>query len=340
MLKKKLNILVATNHLDKVGGTETYTFTLIEELKGRENIKVEYFTFKKGEVSDRIEKELGVSFLQKKKYDLILANHNTVVEKIFKYGYSIQTCHGIFPDLEQPSRLADFHIAISKEVQNHLSKLGYGSKIIKNGINTNKYRPKNVLNKQLKNVLSLCQSDSANKKLKLCCDKMGLNFIKANKFKNPSWDIASLINEADIVVGLGRSAYEAMSCGRPVVIFDDRPYFDSVGDGYVKDIIEKSIQFNCSGRYLNKNFAGEDLQSELLKFDIKDGLYLRNFALKHLNIEKAVDQYIEVYLKKSKLFLFRKKCLILPLELKSFKSKLSKHSKKELISKLLNKIIR
>lgn len=109
------------------------------------------------------------------------------------------------------------------------------------------------MNKQLKNVLSLCQSETANEKLKLCCDKMGLNFIKANKFKNPSWDIASLINEADIVVGLGRSAYEAMSCGRPVVIFDDRPYFDSVGDGYVKGIIDKSIQFNCSGRLLNKN---------------------------------------------------------------------------------------
>lgn len=66
MLKKKFNILVATNHLDKVGGTETYTYTLIEELKRRENIEVDYFTFKKGEISERIEHRLGISFFQKK----------------------------------------------------------------------------------------------------------------------------------------------------------------------------------------------------------------------------------------------------------------------------------
>ncbi|SFN33070.1 glycosyltransferase family protein [Salegentibacter flavus] len=334
MLKKKLNILVATNHLDKVGGTETYTYTLIEELKRRENIEVNFFTFKKGEVSDKIENELGISFFEEKRYDLILANHNTVVENIFKYGYTIQTCHGIFPKLEQPSKFADFHIAISKEVQNHLSKLGYTSKIIKNGINTKKYSSTKDLNKQLKNVLSLCQSDSANEKLKLCCDKMGFKFTKANKFKNPSWDIASLINEADIVVGLGRSAYEAMSCGRPVVIFDDRSYFDSVGDGYVKDIIEESIQFNCSGRFLNKKFNVEDLQNEFLKFDFRDGLYLRNYVLNHLTIEKAVDEYIEVYIKKNNFFLLRKEYLIIWLWIKSLKSKLFQHSKKELLYRL------
>lgn len=340
MLKKKVNILVATNHLDNLGGTETYTYTLIEELKRRENIEVDYFTFKKGEVSDKIENELGISFLQKKKYDLILANHNTIVEKLFKYGYTVQTCHGIFPELEQPSKFADFHIAISKEVQNHLSKLGYNSKIIKNGINTDKYASKKDLNKKLKNVLSLCQSETANEKLKRSCDEMGLNFIKANKFKNPCWDIASLINDADIVVGIGRSAYEAMSCGRPVVIFDERPYFYSVGDGYVKGIIEQSIKFNCSGRYLNKKFDIEGLQKEFMKFDFKDGLYLRNYVLNHLNIKKAVDEYMEVYLNKSRLFYFRKKYFIFLLRIKSIKTKFSKHSKKELIDKLFKKIFK
>ena len=38
------------------------------------------------------------------------------------------------------------------------------------------------------------------------------------------FNIEDKINEADLVVGIGRSLLDAMSCGRPVVSFDDRIY--------------------------------------------------------------------------------------------------------------------
>ena len=46
MIKKRIDVLVATNHLNTLGGTETYTYTIIEELVKRENVNVEYFTIK------------------------------------------------------------------------------------------------------------------------------------------------------------------------------------------------------------------------------------------------------------------------------------------------------
>ncbi|MDT0643053.1 UDP-glycosyltransferase [Zunongwangia sp. F363] len=290
-----MKILVATNHLYQYGGSETYTFTLIEEINRRKNFDVEYFTFKKGSVSERIENQLGVKFLSKEKYDLILANHNSCVEKLYGMGFIIQTCHGIFPSLEQPSDKADAYVSISQEVQSHLADKGYSSKIILNGLNLNRFKPKNPVSKNLRNVLSLCHSVEANSFIEEICKLNQWKFLKAYKYDSPLWEIENKINEADIVIGLGRSAYEAMACGRPVVIFDKRRYSDWFGDGYVKNILGLSLINNCSGRYFKYNFSSEDLELEIKKFRKNHSVYFREFAEKELDIVKNTDKYLEYF---------------------------------------------
>ena len=114
MQKRIKNILVANHHLEKVGGTESYTYALTGELV-KKGYNVEYFTFFKGEVADRLENDFFVPYMSRSKYDLILANHNTCVNYLFGKGFTIQTCHGIFPELEQPSPHADAYVAISEE---------------------------------------------------------------------------------------------------------------------------------------------------------------------------------------------------------------------------------
>lgn len=325
MKRDHINVLVATNHLDSLGGTETYTYALIEELVKRENIKVEYFTFKKGEVSNRIENDLNVSFLSKKKYDLILANHNKVIDELYFKGITVQTCHGIYPDLEQPSYNADFYVAVSLEVQNHLKGLGFDSKIILNGINNERFKPVKRVNDRMTNVLSLCQSELANDILKCCCEELELNFKSLNKFRNPIWNVENLINDADIVIGLGRSVYEAMSCGRPIIVFDDRPYFDSMGDGYVKEFLEYSILNNCSGRYLKKRFDKELLKKELLKYKSGDSIFFRDYAIANLNIKIVVDNYLEFYSKNTFRSRLNKEIKIIRFKIYRIKRKMIKY---------------
>ena len=65
MLGNKSKILVANNYLNNFGGSETFTYTLIEELLKR-GFEVEYFTFEKGLFSDKIEKDLAVALCLKK----------------------------------------------------------------------------------------------------------------------------------------------------------------------------------------------------------------------------------------------------------------------------------
>lgn len=289
-----MNILVANFSLDKVGGSETFTFTLIEELIKRKH-NVEYFTFHQGYVSHKIEKDLGVSFMTKKKYDLVLANHNKIIKKVYFKGFTIQTCHGIYPELEQPSHYADSHVSISTEVQNYLANKGYSSRLIFNGINCKRYTVKNKVSNQLSKVLSLCHSDSANDKLKRICKDLQVDLRIADKYNDPVWNIEDSINDVDLVVGLGRSAYEAMACGRPVIVWDDRDYFNSVGDGYVRDLLGLSMLNNCSGRYSKKEYSDEELKLEFEKYNSEDSKFFRDFALNKLNVEKAVDEYIEYY---------------------------------------------
>ena len=288
-----MKVLVANNFLFEKGGSETFCYALIQELK-RMGHDVEYFTFFKGEVSEKIEIDLEVSYMSKSKYDLILANHYTCVRYLAHRGKIIQTCHGIFPSLEQPSKYADGYVSISEEVANHLLKQGIKSRIIHNGINCDRYCIKTPLSIQLNKVLSLCQSDTANAALKDACELLEVNFKQLNKYKNPIWDVEDAINEADLVVGLGRSAYEAMACGRNVLVFDKRKYSESYSDGYLNQgNINNSIINNCSGRFYKKKLNVKELVIELQKYNPQDGFFLRNYALDNLNIKIQVEKYFE-----------------------------------------------
>lgn len=293
-----MKVLVANHHLKDIGGSETFTYTLIEELV-RRGLDVEYFTFHKGFTSQKIEEKLGVPFMSKNHYDLILANHNSCVEKLFPYGYTIQTIHGIFPELEQPSPYADFYVSISNEIQNHLSVLGYPSILIKNGINLDRFKPKSTPNKKLTKILSLCQSDEANNLIRNAIKNEDIELIDFNKHKNPIWEIEDYINSVDLVIGLGRSLYDAMACGRPVLCFDNRhQYMDSFADGYLREIIYGAINYNCSGRFLKKQFTEEELLAEIKKYNANDGEFFREFAQKELCIKKNVDDYLNISHKK------------------------------------------
>ena len=313
MAMKKKNvktILVATNRLSKLSGTETYTYAIIEELSKRKKYDIEYFTFNKGLVSDRIENDLGVKFFSKSKYDLILANHNTCVNFLYKKGFIIQTCHGIYPELEQPSLKADAFVSISQEVQAHLALKNLPSLIILNGINLDRYKIKHKVSKKIVSLLSLCHSRKANDLIKQVCEEENIKYVEAFKYDNPVWDVENKINEVDLVIGLGRSAYESMACGRPAIIYDNRGYFESFGDGYIKNNLGLSLQNNCSGRYFKRTFDKSTLKKELEKYNPEDSLFFRNFAIRELDIKKQLDKYFEYFdalnTSSSKTFLYKK----------------------------------
>ncbi len=291
-----MRILLGTHYLAKTGGTESYTFALAMELK-RLGHEVEHFAIIRGGVSSMLE-EKGVPFMTSDHYDLILANHTTVVEQLWPKGFIVQTCHGNIAELEQPSPYADAYVAVSEEVREHLRSKGYrATAVIANGIDCNRFCQKKPVSPTLQTVLSLCQSDVANDFIRRCCQQEGIRFLQSNKFTDNVWSIEELINESDLVIGLGRSAYDAMACGRCVLVYDFRDYMgEFLGDGMLTpDSIEHSMLCNCSGRASRRKFDEQTFIAELHKYSPELGAWGRQFALEHLNIEKAVAAYLDIY---------------------------------------------
>lgn len=289
-----MNILVANNHLVRTGGTENYTYAIIVELL-RLGHNVEYFTFHKGAISNKIE-ALGVKFKSKNKYDLILANHVPVVRKLHQHGYIIQTCHGSLPGLEEPAKYADLHVSTSRYVQQYLKQRNVNSIVINNGVDCERFSTINKINANLTSVLSLCQSEKANDFIRDCCNELNVGFRKVNKSKENKWDLEQVINDVDLVVGIGRSLYDAMACGRVVISYDKRRYSRRCGDGYLnKDNVLQSLEYNCCGMTTEKTFTKESFLRELKKYDAADGDHMRDFALKELNIRISVEKYLHLY---------------------------------------------
>lgn len=298
-----MKILVANHHMKQLGGSETFTYTLIGELVHTGH-NVDLFTFHPGMISDKVEEDFGVRINQVcipyNFYDLVLASHNTTIKYIYdsvNYDFLIQTCHGIYPSLEQPSSHADKYVSISKEVHDYLFKsCGYESYVIWNGIDCKRFNPINPIRKKLKNILSLAQFDKANEKLTEASQILGVNFTIRNKFNNPIWNIEDEINKADLVVSLGRGAYEAMACGRAVLIYDSRNYSKDYTDGMITPYnAAKVMENNCSGRSFRLSPSVDELVDEIKKYHFWFGDYLHTFALFNLNIKYQVKKYLNIY---------------------------------------------
>jgi glycosyltransferase involved in cell wall biosynthesis len=294
-----MRVLVTNNTLGGLGGSETYAYTLIKELHRRSDIQVSAYSPALGLIASKLSQE-GVQVLQRipNNFDLILASHNSTTKLIKRYkGIKVQTCHGVYPKLEQPDVGMDKYVAISEEVQKHLMNKRLPSQVIFNGVDCERFQPKTPLNSEIKKILSLSHDDGLNNILRSICAKRGIQLIALNKYRNPLFNVEDIMNGVDLVITLGRGAYEAMACGRNVLILDKRPYINKppLGDGMIMgDNVNDFMKNNCSGRFSNKVFGVPDIETELDKYDPKWGEMNREFALSELNIIKQADKYLSL----------------------------------------------
>ncbi len=299
-----MKILVGCNTMKGVGGTETFTYALIQELIKNQH-DVDYFTLSSGLTSDKLEEE-GVKFMTSLNYDLIIASQHKVVEFLADLnvtGPIVQVCHGVKTPGELPNKDAHGHIAISAEVQEFLFSKSIGSQLIVNGVDCNRFKPTKKPRKNLKVIASMVQTDEAHQVVLQAAEELGVEVIRLNKYDDKVWEVEKEINKADLVISLGRGCYEAMACARPVVIFDKRKYQEMKGDGYLHpDKFSSFVKNNCSGRYSNYDMTVEGLKTALQDYNHEDGAQLREIALQELNVEKQAvsileyaQQFIDVY---------------------------------------------
>lgn len=298
-----MKILIGNHQLGDIGGSETHAYTLATELKKQgHDVTALGACFNTGIVSSQLQKN-GIHCVYGRHaaaYDLILINHTSTAQAVEGCtGYKVQTCHGVYPQLEQPFPGMDRYVSISEEVQHHLKIKGYESIVIRNAVDCERFKPKTDLPSKLSKVLSLAHSERANNIIKHACSIAEVKYIELCKFKRQvnRWDMENVVNEADLVVSLGRGVFESVSCGRNVVVFDHRDYMNSpaIGDGFITiDNIDHLLTCNCSGRATRQEFNADSLAAELKKYTPEVGRQLRQYALENLNIENQAQKYIEL----------------------------------------------
>ena len=328
-MQSKKAVLVGIYSLDHVGGAELYTCDLIRQFKQRDDVDVEFFAMVQGRLSDYVRNELGVRHLSKERYDLILTTHNVTVNELIGKGPIVQICHGAILDLELPALRADYHVGISKEICDSLTSKGFPNSLVLNGLDLEQKKPITQPNEQLTRVLSLCQSEEANAMLQNVCHKLGIEFVWHHKHINPNFAIEQEINKADLVVGIGRSIYDAMACGRPCIVFDSRAYNGNKGDGYLyPEMFEKFVQANCSGRYTNRSFTEEDMLAEFKKYNAADGERLREIAEEKLDVVASADKLLNIINRISPEVERKKRRRVFKAEFKRFRKSFKRSLKK------------
>lgn len=205
---------------------------------------------------------------------------------------------GWIPEEERFIPGADVYVSISEEVRKYnLKKQNIDSIVIRQPIITRRVSF-NPIKKDITMLRGLYIKNGASSDSNILRETgsySGFDIRESEK----KYDIFQQIQWSDFVIGLGRSALEGMSYGKPAIVADTRWYHDyPCGDGLLtSDVIHKSRECNYSGRAFNELLTKEWLTLQLN--DLKED-YLEHSKFSHKYIEENHDadlivaQYIDI----------------------------------------------
>ena len=238
------------------------------------------------------------------KYDIVFL-HNTQHENISKKigKNTIFVSHGSMVDSSIPKLKHDMHIAVSGR-----SKYVLGADMfILNGINLNKFKSNKLLNK----IPKKCLYHNRFKPQKFVYEACEELDIELDYWKVIEKDVTKKIRESDFVMGYGRSVYEAMSMGKPVLVFGHNSpknknelkrtgispnVEDGLSDGWIdENNFKKLLYRNCCGWAKKIYIDNKNDMIDMIKgYDYKMGDVNRKLAEEHLSSHTMINSFKKV----------------------------------------------
>lgn len=290
----KYRILITNHGLSNYNGSEIYCYYLAKELSKKHDIYIYSPNF--GKVSNKMKKFAKLLPNPIGSFDIILYNHNNTYNENLKSKCRIYTIHGIFPKLEKPILGLDAYVAISHEIKSYYK--GLNPTYIPNGIDINKYNEiKKYKKKDFKNLLYLSNyNNNFSRLLFLVSLSLGLKYKRlGGAGKKSKFEIVDDLNWADIVVAVGRSALEAMSCDKKLIIADKRNYANYGMDGFLKkEIVNKSSENNFTGRALRKKINFFSIRKEIKEALKSNENWEREYIIENHNISIISESYLSL----------------------------------------------
>ena len=179
---------------------------------------------------------------------------------------TIYVSHSTKQDISILVGKVNYHVAVSELIRESYN----ADEVILNGIDLDYFKMVNKPNSIPKNVVFISRYEP-DYTLHYACKLLKLNLLHLQYEEN----IVEHLQSADIVIGAGRSSYEGMSCGKPILVYNALCK-DSSGkllvDGWIKESNFKRLLYrNCSGFGIGK--AGKFKQNFYVKY-VEDWMYL------------------------------------------------------------------
>ena len=214
-------------------------------------------------------------------YDYVIVNYN-VHQKFVVPNKTIFVSHGSMFEPYKPFGKVYAHVAVSGRTQEILK----ADLIIHNGIDLEKFRPTKFAKTPPQKALNIFRG-IPNYSLYKSCVNLNIEL----KHIASSEDVGKQIKNYDIIIGYGRSAYEGMSAGKPVLV--SGPFGT---DGWIKpENFERFLYRNCSG-WAGRTFPNlQELTEFLQEGDTADGMANRKLAKKYLDAEIMADKFEELF---------------------------------------------
>jgi len=288
-----VNILLTNHGLLGPGGTEKWTYYTARELS-RIGHDVEVFTFRDGLAGTALKEFCKVTTeTPTGDYDVIYSNHNTCLSQVQALGPPvIHTCHGPSNRLEVPVLGAWRYVGVSEEVVEGAMDHGIPMRLITNGVDLEEFCPQETPSGPPR-VLSMCKSVATSWMLQDACAELGWPYDWVHYTTKPRWEIATLMKEADIIVGCGRTAIEGLACGKEVLVFDGRTD-EPMADGWVtEENVELLRRKNFSCRTNEYWWNVPSLTRTLQQYE--PGNWSRAWAKENADISLKAQEYMKLY---------------------------------------------
>jgi len=122
------------------------------------------------------------------------------------------------------------------------------------------------------------------------CSRRGLEFRRFRAL----WPARPEMEAADLIVGYGRTVYEAMALGREAVILDSRHYQQDYADGLASEVYQDAVRCNCSGRWNKEIWGPKQMGWALERYDRDRALDNRRKIAAHHDVKVIGEQLLRL----------------------------------------------
>jgi len=298
-----VHVVMATQHLADVGGSETYLYTVADNLV-RLGHQVTVHAQHLGVMADQV-RSVGADVVEE---DGLPESCDGLLAQDVGMAYTLAArwpdrpqvfvCHSILYHLQTPPALpvpGSVVVTMSDRNTEHVRAMPGGHEVVRlrQPIDWARLAPRGTPADRPRRALLLGNylADEARGAIVDAWSAAKVEVVQVGTLAQPTLDVAAAIADADIVVGKGRAILEAMSCGRAAFVYD------AFGcDGWVTAATYDALEANAFAGQASPTALGPDgLRAALDDYDPTMGLVNRQLVLTHHNERKHVEALVELF---------------------------------------------